>query len=191
MLSGEKKKKLQKELEAGLKEEIKLKKAREIITDFKERGGRGVSWAYTKLVLRDAAKTLYVHTRSQTIKKNKKVSESIAKYADKITENAAAVSDLRDEVIYDTTNILDALSHTDGPDHDPEDDDDDFLRALLEPAVRKQKKQTETRIIGAMPDIPKNGPSDDDDEPGGEGETRMVKEKEPGGAVAASEVLSE
>lgn len=169
MMSSKIKKQLEKDLEAALDKEIEIKRAREILSDFKKSEGRGMPRAYTNIVVKNAVKILYVNAHSQTIKKEKRVTEKISKYAVKIDDNATVLSDLLNDVVFETSNILDTLSLTDMTDKvsndGREDQDDDLLQAVLEPAARKQKKQAERHMIGLMPDTPKDEPSDDDDDP--------------------------
>lgn len=182
MTTASKNKKLLKSIEADLEREIELQKAQQIIKCFSRCGGRGVP----TILVKDAVKTLYKQARKQTINKEKRVTKSISKYADKIDENMAALNDLLGDVVYDTSNILETLAINDPKrqsDDEEEDEDeeqaDGFIQALLEPAVSQKKKQAEKQMLGAMPVVPIGPPSDnndDDDQPGGGGEDEQQQQ---------------
>ena len=140
-------KKLLKSVEADLQKEVELQKARRILQCFSNSSGRGVP----TILVKAAVKTIYKHTRKRSVKKEQKITESITKYADVIEENMSALSGLLSDVMYDTSNLLDAIALDESPSQKEEEEEegeekeeeelDYLLRSLIQHQDRQQQQQ--------------------------------------------------
>lgn len=171
--------KLLKCVEKDLSRETELIKAKTIIDKFKSRGGRGIP----TVLVNAAVRTLYENTRRQTRKKEQKVTKRISKYADRIDENATALNDLLNDVMFDTDNILQCLTINDiitphADETEAREEETEYDVFCLGDLIRQHKqetavKQTRGRGIWAedapivLPEIPTDIPSDDDSGGGG------------------------
>lgn len=146
MLSGKNKKKIEKAIEVGLKQELKLNNARKMLTNFIH--GNDSYRAISIPMVIEAYEVLF--DEMKTAKKKQKVSAIVARLAEKIDENATIFQDLVSDMVFETSNLLDILSLSE---EDQKADD---------------AKKTQDHIIRNMPDIPSDTDDDDDDKPRGE-----------------------